>query len=352
MWVAVALFALVLCILTYLDTRKPKNFPPGPKWLPILGSLPDVARRRKTTKYLSKICTEIGEEYNAPMIGLRLGQDLLVIVNRAKLLKEFLTSDDLAGRPYGHFHRVRTWGERFGLLLTDSDFWKEQRRFCLRHLREFGFGRRTMSAMIEEETANMVKNIKELIEKSGGDSVDCNMEKLFGIHVLNTLWTMLAGVRYNTDDVELKRLQSLLSELFERAHMVGALFNHFPFLRFIAPEYSGYNVYVRAHIPLWDFLSKEIKHHKDTFNPSEMRDFIDVYLEMLNSSSKPHSFSEKQLLAICLDLFVAGSETTSKTLAFGFLYLLLYPDVQKKAREEIDRVVGRNRAPTLEDRLK
>lgn len=352
MWVAVCLFALALCILAYLDARKPRNFPPGPKWLPILGSLLHVARRRKFSKHFTEICSEIGAEYNSPLIGLRLGQESLVIVNGGKQLKEFLTSEDLAGRPHAHFHKVRTWGERYGLLLTDSDFWKEQRRFCLRHLREFGFGRRTMSAMIEEETASMVKNLKELIEKSGSDSVDCNMEKLFGIHVLNTLWTMLAGVRYNANDKELKQLQSLLAELFERTHMVGALFSYFPLLRFIAPEYSGYNIYLKAHLPLWDFLRKEIKHHQETFNPAELRDFIDVYLEALNNPNKPNSFSEKQLLAICLDLFIAGSETTSKSLAFCFLYLLLYPDVQKKAREEIDRVVGRHRAPTLDDRIK
>lgn len=64
------------------------------------------------------------------------------------------------------------------------------------------------------------------------------------------------------------------------------------------------------------------------------------------------TFSESQLLAICMDMFMAGSETTSKSLGFGFLYLLLNPEVQKKAQEEIDRVVGRDRLPTLNDRPK
>lgn len=53
-----------------------------------------------------------------------------------------------------------------------------------------------------------------------------------------------------------------------------------------------------------------------------------------------------------MDMFMAGSETTSKSLGFGFLYLLLNPEVQEKAQEEIDRVVGRDRLPTLNDRPK
>lgn len=58
------------------------------------------------------------------------------------------------------------------------------------------------------------------------------------------------------------------------------------------------------------------------------------------------------MLAICMDMFMAGSETTSKSLGFGFMYLLRHPEVVKKAQQEIDSVVGRDRLPTLEDRSK
>lgn len=79
---------------------------------------------------------------------------------------------------------------------------------------------------------------------------------------------------------------------------------------------------------------------------------MDVYLQMLLSEQKKPSFSESQLLAICMDMFMAGSETTSKSLGFGFMYLLRHPEVQRKAQEEIDAVVGRDRLPTLDDRVK
>lgn len=61
-------------------------------------------------------------------------------------------------------------------------------------------------------------------------------------------------------------------------------------------------------------------------------------------------FTESQLLAICIDLFMAGSETTSKALDFCFLYLILFPNVQKKAQEEIDKIIGHERFPSLADR--
>lgn len=63
-------------------------------------------------------------------------------------------------------------------------------------------------------------------------------------------------------------------------------------------------------------------------------------------------FLEEQLLAICLDLFQAGTETTSNTLSFGIIYMLHNEHIQAKVRKEMDHVVGRDRLPTLADRNK
>lgn len=57
-------------------------------------------------------------------------------------------------------------------------------------------------------------------------------------------------------------------------------------------------------------------------------------------------------MSLCLDLFMAGSETTSNTLSFSIAYMIEYPDVQKKVRNELDQVIGRNRWPQLQDRVK
>lgn len=347
MWLVVGLFIVILGLLVFLDTKKPKNYPPGPKWLPLLGSALEVIKERKRTGYLYVATAEMSKTYG-PVVGLKVGKDLLVIVYGGTALKEFLTSEDLAGRPTGIFFEKRTWGKRLGIMLTDSDFWQEQRRFVLRQLREFGFGRKNMSLMIEEESDYMVHDIKDLMNNSGHLIAD--MESIFNIHVLNTLWTMLAGVRYSSQDKGLKELQGILGELFAHIDMVGAPFSQFPVLRFIAPELSGYKRYVKTHIHVWDFINRELKRHKESHNPAEPRDFMDVYINILNSPDRKSSFTEDQLLAICMDMFMAGSETTSKTLGFMFLYLILNTDVQKKAQEEIDRVVGRNRFPSLEDR--
>ena len=51
-----------------------------------------------------------------------------------------------------------------------------------------------------------------------------------------------------------------------------------------------------------------------------------------------------------LDLILAGSDTTSTSLEWALLYMIHYPDVQAKMREEIDAVIGTGRLPELADR--
>lgn len=76
--------------------------------------------------------------------------------------------------------------------------------------------------------------------------------------------------------------------------MIGAPFSHFPILRFIAPEISGYNKFVKIHQELWTFLNKEICNHKKTFVPNAPRDMMDVYLAMLNSDECSDTFSGRK----------------------------------------------------------
>ncbi|CAH0545699.1 unnamed protein product [Brassicogethes aeneus] len=347
MFLAVALLVIVLGLLAYLDSRKPKNFPPGPRWWPLIGSAFEIMEARKRTGYLFQATAEMAEKYG-PVLGLKFGRDKLVVVYGPEAVKEFLSSEDLSGRPHDDFYRMRTFGKRRGIILVDQNFWTEQRRFLLRHLREFGFGRKTMSSMIEDEAAHLVTYLKETIVKN--DSVVFNVETLFNVPILNTIWKMMAGVRYHPDDKNMQELLAIMAKLFGTVDMTGALFSRFPILKYIAPEMSGYNIMVELHVRMYEVIGKMLEEHKRTHNPDDPRDLMDVYLTALKSENPGRSFSEQQLMAICLDMFMAGSETTSNSLTFGVLHLMLNQEAQNKAREEIDRVIGKERRPTLDDR--
>ncbi|KAI6025692.1 cytochrome P450 [Pisolithus orientalis] len=62
------------------------------------------------------------------------------------------------------------------------------------------------------------------------------------------------------------------------------------------------------------------------------------------------SFKDEAVKAVAATVFLAGAETTSSALLVFLLAMVLYPETQVKAQEEIDRVVGDARLPEFKDR--
>ncbi len=66
-------------------------------------------------------------------------------------------------------------------------------------------------------------------------------------------------------------------------------------------------------------------------------------------TQESEGFSDDQAAYISGTLLEAGSDTTSSTLYAFVQAMLLFPEVQQKAQEELDRVVGKGRLPTMDD---
>jgi len=52
------------------------------------------------------------------------------------------------------------------------------------------------------------------------------------------------------------------------------------------------------------------------------------------------------------DLLFPATTTVSSTLNFALVFLLKHPEVQSKMQLEMDKEVGRDRLPTLDDRAR
>jgi cytochrome P450 len=63
-----------------------------------------------------------------------------------------------------------------------------------------------------------------------------------------------------------------------------------------------------------------------------------------------NSLPDEQLVVTGSDLLFPVATTVSTTLNFALAFLLNYPEVQTKMQQELDKVVGRDRLPTLDDR--
>ncbi|THU93095.1 cytochrome P450 [Dendrothele bispora CBS 962.96] len=62
-----------------------------------------------------------------------------------------------------------------------------------------------------------------------------------------------------------------------------------------------------------------------------------------------HHLSDHELAWLAGSLFMAGYETSSNTLTWFMYLMILFPEIQTKAQEQVDQVVGRSRLPTFAD---
>ncbi|KAG6416874.1 hypothetical protein SASPL_124315 [Salvia splendens] len=71
------------------------------------------------------------------------------------------------------------------------------------------------------------------------------------------------------------------------------------------------------------------------------KDFLEVLLEYRgNSDDECDQISDHQLHIIIMEVFLAGSETTSSTIEWAMVELLRHPEAMAAAKEELRRVVG------------
>ena len=239
-----------------------------------------------------------------------------------------------------------------GVLMSEGCNWMEQRRFALRTLRDFGFGKSGMEEMIKEEVELFIEEIK----RSKGKPLD--FANKFNLPILNALWNVTVGQRFVYDDPKLTCLIERLTNWMRRVtNPAAVLVLVVPTLFKLFPQFLEYNQTLETSHQILDMMKKMIKEHKETIDPNEPRDFIDKALvEIKGTTDQSSSFfgekGQENLANTLYDLFLAGSETTSTTLTWALLFMARYPNVQKKVQEEMGSVVGLGMAPSLQDKPK
>jgi hypothetical protein len=108
-----------------------------------------------------------------------------------------------------------------------------------------------MEAIIMDELQELVR----LLGESSAAGHDVSMDVTFAPLVLNVLWVLTTGAKFSShDDPRLHRLLQLLKDRSKAFDMAGGTLNQFPWIRFLAPEWIGYNVILRLNSELKDIF--------------------------------------------------------------------------------------------------
>ncbi|XP_027891321.1 cytochrome P450 2F2-like [Xiphophorus couchianus] len=335
------LWLFVWFVIILFKSQRPKNFPPGPPILPVLGNLLNLSLDNPL-KDFDRLSKSYGKIYS-----IYIGPRPAVILNGLKAMKEAMVikGADFSGRPQDLFvNDVSCKNGGVGVILADyGPSWREHRRFALMTLRNFGLGKKSMEDRIHDEIQHTIKTLEGSIGKTLSPRV------MFHNAASNIICQVLFGKRYEYDDDMIKTIVQCFTENAKIANGPWAMiYDSIPICRSLPLPFR--KAFKNAEI-CQNYINCLVTEYKKTRVPGDPRHFVDCYLDELEKRSDDgSSFSEAQLMIYSLDLHFAGTDTTSNTLLTGFLYLMNYPHVQERCQQEIDQVLEGKDRVCFEDR--
>lgn len=344
---------------------RPEGFPPGPVRIPIFGSYLWLLLIDHKNLHLAaeKLC----KFFKSSVIGFYTGETLTVVATDPKSVREIFSNPDFDGRNGSFFiARLREPNYKLkGIFFTENSYWNHQRRFTLRNLRDFGFGRRFEEYEIEVEDemkslVNMIKDgpkfdhEKEFLRENGeillpkaliGSLANCFLEVLSGERILRC------------DQKELFEAGKGSMNFQIHSDEYGKIFG-LPWMQWITfafPKASSFEVLRDGSMKMCKLMEHVIEKQKKTYQDGHVRNFIDLYIKVIRESEETGEGSGylwDQLLMICTDFLFPSLSAIETTVAFLLKHLLYRKDILMKIQKEIDVVVGGGRLPKLDDRIK
>lgn len=345
-WFTLLLLGLIM-LLVLLVVLQPdsKGMPPGPKGLPLIGNLFDLLWD-DSPRYFNRMAEKYG-----PLYSIQLGLRRVVVINSSHWLTQaFVRQGDMFNhRPRGTVFSFIMGGK--GIADAEDQVWRESRRFTLHVLRDFGMGKSSVEAYVNRELHNFLETTQEKV----GQPYDIHYD--LATSVLNIVWHMFVGERFEMEDKNLKWIVDSLEMSLTLVEQGGFL-NYTPMLQFIGTFLKPKAFKVGANVKhRFDYFTKLIKEHKANLdNPDREFDLMYEYLleqrKQIEQGRQDMVFTDNQLKWLVSDLFIVGLDTTVTTLRWCFLFLVRHPEIEEKVFQELEAVIGIDRNPTYEDRLR
>ncbi|KAF7061029.1 hypothetical protein CFC21_067759 [Triticum aestivum] len=355
--------ALFVFITTLLRLRHPllggggKNksaqLPPSPAAIPFLGHLHLL--KRPFHAALSRLAARHG-----PVFSLRLGSRPAVVVSSAAGARECFTDHDVtfADRPRFPSLQLVCFGCTTLPTSRYGPYWRNLRRVAtVQLLSAHRVG--CMTADIASEVRAMARRLARAAAADPGGAALVELKRSLFEVSLSALMETVAQTKTSraegAEDTDMSpEAQEFKESLDEIVPLLGGanMWDFLPVLRWF--DVFGVRNKILAAVSRRDaFLRRLIDAQRRTLGDGggegdgEKKSMIAVLLDL--QKTEPEIYTDMVIMALCMTMFSAGTETTATTAEWAMSLLLNHPNALAKAQAEMDATVGTTRLLRADD---
>ncbi|ATY64296.1 cytochrome P450 oxidoreductase [Cordyceps militaris] len=330
--------------------------PPGPKRLPLIGNLLDMQPQEGQPEFQHWLSHR---EQFGPMssVGV-MGQNVILLHDReaARFLLE-KRSKSTSSRPHMEFGHNMCGFKNLLSVQKYGTSYVRRRRLVHQYL----------GTQVASDRYHSIQEVKsEKLLQRVLESPEALMDHLQGFSASVILDAIYGYTLESTGSLDplVELIQRMLDNATKAFLPTAWFVDVVPAMRYIPGWFPGAS-FVRtakkwkqtcedaANMP-FAFVKKQMQ--SGTHRPS----YVSNILENIGSTEnggddadgKPtkEPANEEDIKWTAATMYGGGVETTSSSLDVFVLAMILFPDVQRKAQQEIDRVIGTGRLPTFQDR--
>ncbi|KAH6775167.1 hypothetical protein C2S52_012728 [Perilla frutescens var. hirtella] len=332
--VSIAALALISKIIENRRRwRREQKLPPGPKPWPIIGnmnlfgSIPHQSLHSLSKKY--------GE-----IMLLKLGKFPVVIASSPQMAKQFLNVHDknfatrpalAAGKHIGYNYSDMAWAPY-------GPYWKQARKIYLHEV--FTAKRLEFFEPIQVEERRNLLSSRRSVSLSGKPVL---LRPHLSRYTLSTISRMALSNKYFSKSDELEELQHMIDEWFFLAGVIN-IGDWIPWLDFL--DLQGYVKRMKILHKKFDrFNDYVIDDHRERMSEKDFKpkDVADILLQLAQDPNLEVKLTRDSIKALLEDLVLGGTDTAATAVEWALHEILRHSGIIEKAKEELDRVIGRER---------
>ncbi|KAI0323796.1 cytochrome P450 [Cubamyces sp. BRFM 1775] len=329
------LFSLVIAFTVSLKCeRERKYLPPGPRGIPFLGNVLDIPQDQPWAAF-SRLSKQYGDVISFSIMG-----QTTIVLNSASAVTDLLDkrSSIYSTRPGATVSISQMTGWIWSMIVMPyGDDWRRNRRMLWQFLQPNAVG---------QWHSSHTRGARRLLRALLDDSSD--LDRTTRLSFCKTLTNVTYGIPAEEDDWRfvdmIDEADAGISEAYDHAALM------IPWVRRI-PSWCPGGRWQRK-LAGWQKLAKRTREEpferaqgamsRGDASPS-------ITSKLLDGGEKP-VFDPGLIKAIAAVIFLAGTDTTVGTFLAFVCAMIIHPEAQKRAQEELDAVVGPGRLPELADR--